>query len=328
METMKMDFYSEDVWPHITEIVDGAGEIHAAIAFLGNDASDRLPLKAGDVLLVNARADNVSSRATSPFAIERFINRGVKVYSSERLHAKVIATDKHAIVGSANASASSARSSEAIIVTDSTKDRRSVKEFVLREINNHGMEIIPEKLEDLKRLYKEGEAIPGITGVNTSKPQVTGFPWAVENVYLVTRCDADLTDEEREKILTGTTRPTGFNLDVMQIENVEDAYKRGDIVIFCDDTYIYPPVKIDSDVVFVNDEESRMGQATQKRRKGMRDLMRSRFSPRYVTDTESFDDLMDILDEASGHLKLSGARRDAMLRVWFPEFKELSVSIE
>lgn len=321
---MKMDFYSEDVWPHITEIVDGAGRVHAAIAFLGKDAPDRLALKAGDVLLVNARADNVSSRATSPFAIELFIDLGVEVHSSERLHAKVIATDRHAIVGSANASASSARSSEAIIVTDSLKVRRSVKEFVLREISNHGMEITPEKLADLKRLYKEGKAIPEITGVNTSQPRVTGFPWAVENVYLVTRYDADLTGEEREQILIGTARPTGFNLDVMQIENVEDACNPGDIVIFCDDTYIYPPVKIDSDVVFVNDEESRMGQVTQQRSKGMRNLKRSRFSPRYVTDKESFDDLMDLLDDASGNLKLSGARRDAMIRVWFPEFKELS----
>ena len=325
---MKMDFYSEDVWPHITEIVDGSGKIHAAIAFLGNDAPDRLPLKAGDVLLVNARANNVSSRATSPVAIERYIDRGVKVYSSERLHAKVIATDKHAIVGSANASASSARSSEAIIVTDSIKNRRSVKEFVLREIDDHGMKITQEKLADLKRLYKEGKAISGITGVNTSKPLVIGFPWAVENVYLVTRYDADLTEEEQDEILTGTTRPTGFNLDVMQIENADDAYKCGDIVIFCDDMYIYPPIKIDSGVVFVNDEESRMGQVTQQRSKGMRVLKRSGFSPRYVTDTESFDDLMDLLDEASGHLKLSGGRRDAMIRVWFPEFKELSAPIE
>ena len=264
----------------------------------------------------------MSSRATNPFAIELFIKRGVEVHSSERLHAKVIATDNQAVVGSANASASSARSSEAIVVTDNTKTRDKVREFVLREIEDHGMEITPEKLADLKRLYNEGNPRQGITGVNTPEPLVTGFPWAVETVYLVTRYDADLTEEEEAAILTGTTRPTGFSLDVMQLIHGGDAYKSGDIVIFCDDTYVYPPVKIDSGVIVVGDDGSRMGQVTQQKVIPRRELKRSRFSTRYVTDKESFEELMANLDKASGHLKLTGTRRDALLRVWFPEFKQ------
>lgn len=306
---MTLVFHSKNVWPHITEIVSGAGRTHAAIAYIGEDASDRLPLGDGDVLLVNAGDHNVSSRATNPYALERFIKLGVEVHSSDHLHAKVIATDAHAIIGSANALASSARSSEAIVVTDCKETRKEVEEFVLQEIKNSGMEITQEKLADLKRIFDEGNPRHGITGVNTPEPITTGFPWPLGTVHLVERADGNLSDDESSAILTGSTRPTGFTLDVMQLDQVDHAFESGDIIIFCGD-------------------KSRMRQVIQQKTMRRQCLTRTTLARRFDSKQESFSDLMASLDNASGHLELEGDLRDALIRIWFPDFKESTVPVD
>lgn len=324
---MNLVFHSKNVWPHITEIVSGAGRTHAAIAYIGEDAPDRLPLGDGDVLLVNAGDHNVSSRATNPYALERFIKLGVEVHSSDHLHAKVIVTDAHAIIGSANASASSARSSEAIVVTDCKETRKEVEEFVLQEIKNSGMEITQEKLADLKRIFDEGNPRHGITGVNTPEPITTGFPWPLGTVHLVERADGNLSDDESSAILTGSTRPTGFTLDVMQLDQVDHAFESGDIIIFCDNKYVQPPIKVDSKVIYVDGNKSRMGQVVQQKTMRRQGLTRTTVARRFDSKQERFSDLMDSLDNASGRLKLEGDRRDALIRIWFPDFKEATAPV-
>lgn len=94
--------------------------------------------------------------------------------------------------------------------------------------------------------------------------------------------------------------------------------------IFCIVSEVFIPA---NHLEIMGAETSPGGQVIQQRIMPRRELKRSRFSPRYLTDEESFEDLMDSLDNASGHLKLAGNRRDALIRVWFPEFKELTAPI-
>ncbi|MFF2028199.1 hypothetical protein ACFVW2_41335, partial [Streptomyces sp. NPDC058171] len=117
-------------WPHITRAIRTRGPRHAAIAYLGQDAPTLLPLRAGDVLVVNASRAAVRAHATSPAALAHYVAAGVRVLSSPNLHAGVIATARWAVIGSAGASHSSTISDEAVVVTDDPEVVAAVLAFI------------------------------------------------------------------------------------------------------------------------------------------------------------------------------------------------------
>jgi hypothetical protein len=120
-----------DLWRGLTPELRAKGRTYAAVAFVGQEAPKLLPLKSGDVLVVNAGDRTLSSGGTSPQAIRDFVDRGVEVWSEPNLHAKVVATERGiAIVGSSNASRNSNKLHEAIAVTRDPAARRQLREFV------------------------------------------------------------------------------------------------------------------------------------------------------------------------------------------------------
>nr|WP_271209596.1 hypothetical protein [Rhodococcus wratislaviensis]GLK34235.1 hypothetical protein GCM10017611_10800 [Rhodococcus wratislaviensis] len=115
---MGTTFHGPSPWPHITRAIRVRGPRRAAIAYLGEDAPTLLPLRAGDLLVVNASRAAVRAHVTSPIALAYYVEAGVRVLSSPNLHANVIATNRRAIIGSANASHSSTIADEAVVITD------------------------------------------------------------------------------------------------------------------------------------------------------------------------------------------------------------------
>jgi hypothetical protein len=98
------------VWPTITKVCQGRGPRMAAIAYLGWQAPQLLPLKKGDVLVVNVSDAALLTHATSPEALRTYVDAGVQVSSVPSLHAKVLVTATKAVIGSANASSHSGSS--------------------------------------------------------------------------------------------------------------------------------------------------------------------------------------------------------------------------
>ena len=120
-----------DLWLGLTPELRAKGRTYAAVAFVGVEAPKLLPLKSGDVLVVNAGDRTLSSGGTSPQAMRDFVERGVQVWSEPHLHAKVVATERGiAIVGSSNASTNSNKLHEAIAVTRDPEARRQLRGFV------------------------------------------------------------------------------------------------------------------------------------------------------------------------------------------------------
>jgi hypothetical protein len=66
---MGTTFHGPSPWPHITRAIRVRGPRHAAIAYLGEDAPALLPLRAGDLLVVNASRAAVRAHVTSPIAL-------------------------------------------------------------------------------------------------------------------------------------------------------------------------------------------------------------------------------------------------------------------
>ena len=320
---MSMIFHSNSVWPRITEIVAQAKRTHAAISFLGEDAPDRLPLRQGDTLLVNAKPSNISSGAINPYAIERFLNSGVKVYSSPALHAKVIATDTHAIIGSANASASSASSAEAIIITDERGILNDVREFVQNESTDSGSIIDRELIEVLKKLYDDRPTTPQITGITSES---TKFPGNLEHVYLSRWEDADFTEAELAELTPFTKqklrrRQPDQYLDILQITSPNENFDRDDVIIWVKEGSISGPVRVESDLIVLESDKSRMCQLTLNSRKYGRDLKERTVRNRYRLGPESFDELLMKLNDNGGIIKLTATEARSLIVSWIPDYQ-------
>lgn len=319
---MSMIFHSNSVWPRITEIVAQSNRTYAAISFLGEDAPDRLPLRQGDTLLVNANPSNISSGATNPYAIERFLDSGVKVFSSPSLHAKVISTGTHAVIGSANASASSASSTEAIIITDEQSIRNDVRKFVRNESTKSGPIIDAELIEILKKLYDDRPTTPQTTGINSES---TKFPGSLEHVYLSRWEDSDFTGEELAELAPYTKNNTGQRqpdqyLDILQITSRDDNFNKNDVIIWVKDGSISGPVKVESNLIVLESDKSRMCQLTLNSRWYGRDLKEQTVRNRCRLGPESFDKLLMKLNKNDGFIKLTATEAESLIVAWIPDY--------
>ncbi len=78
---MGSTFHGSNPWPHSPK----RSARHAAIAYLDLNTPLLLPLRSGDVLVVNAGAAATRALATSP---AYYLNKGAAVLSSPTLHAK------------------------------------------------------------------------------------------------------------------------------------------------------------------------------------------------------------------------------------------------
>ncbi len=81
--------------------------IVAAIGYIGSRADTVLPLHKGDFLVCDASERAIRQGVTNAKALRKFMSIGVRVFSVEGLHSKVIASEKFAWIGSANASSNS-----------------------------------------------------------------------------------------------------------------------------------------------------------------------------------------------------------------------------
>lgn len=103
--------------------------MEAAIAYFSTDKN--IVLRKGDVLVVNATTQSIRSGATSARVLRRLHRKGVRVYSRDSLHAKVILAHQQAIVGSANSSVSSSKAlDEAAIMTTNAVLVSQARSFV------------------------------------------------------------------------------------------------------------------------------------------------------------------------------------------------------
>jgi hypothetical protein len=110
-------FASADLWPLIADLSAKADSRYGAVAYVTSEA--KFKIGRGDVLVTDAGDDAIKGGLTSADVLARASKRGAKLYSVSGLHAKVFCLGRYIVVGSANASANSARSLiEAGVVSD------------------------------------------------------------------------------------------------------------------------------------------------------------------------------------------------------------------
>lgn len=145
-------FLAEDVWKRIRALKKKPGQRLVAVPFLGENASRRLNLRSGDLLVVRLDLGTVKSGQTSPREIGKYLRKGVEVHSQANLHAKVFVFGNTCIIGSANISASSEeRLVEAAVETTAASVVASAKRFV-RSLR--GDVVTPDEVRRLERILR------------------------------------------------------------------------------------------------------------------------------------------------------------------------------
>ena len=253
---MPTHFHGPDPWPHIARAARTAGPRYAAIAYLGESAPDLLPLTSRDTLVVNASRNALRSHATSPDALQKFLDRGVRVVSHDTLHAKVIATGSTAVIGSANASTNSQNVAEAVVVTDQKSIVEDVRRFV-KERDGEGTEVDEIFLAAARAHWDAGAGrvptIPGVTGkANTDR----GFlPSPLGRVFFYDSEPYQQSPAERKAATAGkrsARKDAGprsrYELDWLRIDD-GDIHREGDVVIQATEDAVYPPVVVCSPAI-------------------------------------------------------------------------------
>ena len=108
-------------------------------------------MRQGDILVTNAGDATIASGETSAKLLADLLAQGVELYGLDSLHAKLGVIGKHAVIGSANMSASSAGSlHEAVLVTTDDAIRAQVMATV------SGLKDAAERLDNdaIQRLLK------------------------------------------------------------------------------------------------------------------------------------------------------------------------------
>ncbi len=159
------EFIAGSVWGRITEHVTTSGPRRIVVAYLGASAPTLLPLERGDLLIVAATIANARAGAINPEVIKHYIDAGVRVMAHQRLHAKVMRLGAVTIVGSANASATSASLEEAVVISRSLKLARDVDRFI-DEIETDSIPIDDALLASLTHAWSKrtGFGPPGVDG--------------------------------------------------------------------------------------------------------------------------------------------------------------------
>ncbi|MBT2274243.1 phospholipase D family protein [Rhodococcus qingshengii] len=161
---MGTSFHGPNPWPHITRAIRTRGPRYAAVAYLGHLAPQLLPLRSGDLLIVNASTAAIRTHATSPVVLSHYLSKGVRILSSSALHAKVIVTNQRAVIGSANASENSVFTHEAVIISDDPQVVADSHAFIK---NIDETTVVDQTfIDNAEREWAIGRAvpIPGIAG--------------------------------------------------------------------------------------------------------------------------------------------------------------------
>lgn len=244
---MSIQFLADDIWHQITLTAKGRrrGTAFVAVPYFGEAGSRLLPLRAGDTLLVNASEPAVKSGQTHPLALRRLLDKGVKLYTLGRLHAKIYVFGATAFIGSANASVSSRDElKEAVVLVRDSSIARAAGAHI------QGLCTTPLLRRDLDRLaglYRPPRRPRGSKGtansVRLAKPRV--FLAQIVEAEVDTEYEKELKTGEREaKAEREESRST---IDTIWRRDLP--YRTGDTVIQVFETanrklWVYPPAKV------------------------------------------------------------------------------------
>jgi len=191
---------NEELWRNAKRLVTRGKSLRAAIAYFSQKGATLLPFRKGDTLVVDLSIPSVRAGRSDPREIEKLIRRGVAVFSRGNPHAKVIATDRETLVGSANASGRAANLlDEAAILTSDAAAVRRARDFVQSLCNEP---VRDEYLALCKREYRPPRFANGVA------PRTRGARRRVlpAKLWIIGLGEGEIPESEEERLAQGEQR--------------------------------------------------------------------------------------------------------------------------
>jgi hypothetical protein len=108
-------FLTGDIWNQVNKHLAKKQKKIACIAYV---TSDNLELTKGDTLICDASDYSIKFGMTSAKVLDIYFKKGIKLYSNQDLHSKLLLTDSFLVIDSANLSKSSAETlTESSVIT-------------------------------------------------------------------------------------------------------------------------------------------------------------------------------------------------------------------
>ena len=143
-------FLTGDIWNEVNKLVRKRQTKIACIAYV---TSTNLQLTTGDTLVCNASTFAIKFGETSAKILDTYFKRGVKIYSNQNLHSKLLLTNSFLVIGSANLSTSSAeRLTESSVVTNNDILLSQAKAFCFNLTEPEESKLLTRK--DIDKLLK------------------------------------------------------------------------------------------------------------------------------------------------------------------------------
>jgi hypothetical protein len=177
------DFVGTSPWRSISSDVAKKHRepIVAAVSYVGSNAKSVLPLRSGDFLICDASERAIKQGVTSAEALNRYKRNGVRVFSVEGLHSKVISSKQFSWIGSANASSNSRdKLIEASIRVEGPASRKAFNWAL--GLATDDAELTVNDIQELKRVPISWEARGGFP---SKRLRVPTFPKKLDSLHIL-----------------------------------------------------------------------------------------------------------------------------------------------
>jgi hypothetical protein len=245
-------FLTGDIWKEVNKLLTKRQKKIACIAYV---TSEKLELTKGDTLICDASTFAIKFGETSAKTIETYFNRGIKVFSNQQLHSKILLTDTFLVIGSANLSKSSAeRLTESSIITDSDVLISQAKAFC-HNLTEESTLLSEKDIQKLLKIEVVKRPFKPTTNSKIRQKKFGNQYWFISAFPLKERTYDKIKDNV-EKTTTSISKTTKIDEDDISFlrwrakTEFSETAKEGDQIILrfnnSDKTrsYIYPPSTI------------------------------------------------------------------------------------
>lgn len=217
-------FYTQsDIWTAINEIRNLPGNIRVASPYISDKV--QFDWKAGDFLLIALSETNVKKGFVNPAAVEELLDKGVKVYSNEKLHAKIYSNYEQAIICSCNLSFASQKEwlEAGVLVADAANLER-VNIFFKDHLKETNL-VTKERLVELKDLF----------ATDTNEPQeLQRHSEFHGNVWSAVLVDGEKLDENINRKIQSSRKEVEVEKNIYTYDHFRSnktEYNSGDFII-------------------------------------------------------------------------------------------------
>ena len=311
------------IWNRITQLSGQRGTALVASPYIGKGAAKMLPLNAGSILITRFELSAISAGQVCPQDVLELLHRGIRVFNSPSLHAKIYLFPKVVVLGSSNASHTSRdRLLEACVETNEPRILAQARSLLMSLLSDP---IDENTVRAMLTKYRAPAVFPlseGKSGLTVQRRAVRPDELSVRPLWLLPVVEQEsfsvaengaLAQAKEEGLAAAKVREKNCVETLLCPGNQRKKLEVGDMVLIRhrDKTYgsdmLSPPARILSFRKVRGKDEFALAYVW---RPGARDMQTEGVLRKLGDDATTLKNLVQAIRPAKPH------EREALLRLW------------